>query len=49
VKVVAIKKLDFTFLVPAYPGCPGKEAIKWVVVVVVVMFLECFYSKNKKH
>jgi len=20
----------FTFLVPAYPGCPGKEAIKWV-------------------
>ena len=21
---------DFTFLVPAYPGCPGKEAIKRV-------------------
>jgi len=20
----------FTFLVPAYPGCPGEEAIKWV-------------------
>ena len=20
----------FTFLVPAYPGCPGKEAVKWV-------------------
>jgi len=20
----------FTFLVPAYPDCPGKEAIKWV-------------------
>ena len=20
----------FTFLVPAYPGCPEKEAIKWV-------------------
>jgi len=19
----------FTFLVPAYPGCPGKKAIKW--------------------
>ena len=19
-----------TFLVPAYPGCPGKETIKWV-------------------
>jgi len=20
----------FTFLAPSYPGCPGKEAIKWV-------------------
>jgi len=19
-----------TFLVPAYPGCPGKEAVKWL-------------------
>ena len=26
----------FTILVPAYPGCPGKEAIKWGVVVVIV-------------
>jgi len=25
--------------VPAYPGCPGKEAIKWVFVVVVVLHL----------
>jgi len=23
---------SLTFLVPAYPGCPGKEAIKWVIV-----------------
>jgi len=22
----------FTFLVPAYPGCPGNEAVKWVSV-----------------
>ena len=22
-------KIGFTFLVPAYPGCPGKEAVKW--------------------
>ena len=28
-------KTGFTFLVPAYPGCPGKEAVKHVVVVVV--------------
>jgi len=19
-----------TFLVPAYPGCPGKKAVKWI-------------------
>jgi len=29
-----IIQIGFTFLVPAYPGCPGKEAIKWLVVVV---------------
>jgi len=23
-------QIDFTFLVPAYPGCPGKEAVKWL-------------------
>jgi len=23
------------FLVPAYPGCPGKEAVKWLYAVVV--------------
>jgi len=43
-------RLVFSFLVPAYPGCPGKEAIKraWcsssivVVVVVVVVVLLTF-------
>jgi len=28
---------DFTFLVRTYPGCPGKEAVKRVLVVVVVV------------
>jgi len=23
-------QISFTFLVPAYPGCPGKEAVKWL-------------------
>ena len=23
-------RLVLTFLVPAYPGCPGKEAVKWL-------------------
>jgi len=22
-------QIGFTFLVPAHPGCPGKEAVKW--------------------
>jgi len=24
-------QIGFTFLVPAYPGCPGKEAVKWLL------------------
>ena len=23
-------QIGFTFLVPAYPCCPGKEAVKWL-------------------
>jgi len=23
-------QIGFTFRVPAYPGCPGKEAVKWL-------------------
>jgi len=23
-------QIGFTFLVPAYLGCPGKEAVKWL-------------------
>ena len=23
-------QIGFTFLVPAYPDCPGKEAVKWL-------------------
>jgi len=26
-------QIGFTFLVPAYPGCPGKEAVKWLCMV----------------
>ena len=24
-------QIGFTFLVPAYPGCPGKEGVKWLL------------------
>jgi len=23
-------QIGFTYLVPAYPGCPGKEVVKWL-------------------
>jgi len=29
----------FTFLVAAYPGCPGKKAVKTDAVVVVALLL----------
>ena len=25
-------QIGFTVLVPAYPGCPGKEAVKWLLL-----------------
>jgi len=31
-------QIGLTFLVPAYPGCPGKEAVKWLYV--------CMYIEN---
>jgi len=33
-------QIGFTFLVPAYPGSPGKRAIKWLCVCVCVLFIE---------
>ena len=26
-------QIGFTFLVLAYPGCPGKEAVKWLLLL----------------
>jgi len=34
-------RLVFTFLVPAYPGSPGKRAVKWVCVCVCVSICAC--------
>ena len=28
-------QIGFTFLVPAYPGCPGIEAIKWLLLLLL--------------
>jgi len=32
-------QIGFTFLVPAYPGYPGKEAVKWSLLLLVLSFL----------
>ena len=39
-------QIGFTYLVPAYPGCPGKEAVKWLFVVVSLFnaFIGVHYS-----
>jgi len=37
-------QIGFTFLVPAYPGCPGKEAVKWLLLVVNIYPI--FLTKN---
>ena len=31
---------QFILLVPAYPGCPGKKAVKWLCVCVSHIMLE---------
>ena len=42
-------QIGFTFLVPAYPDCPGKEADKWLlylcqlIFVAIVIALKCKY------
>ena len=41
-------QIGFTFLVPAFPGCPGKEAVKrFVVVGGVYAALVCACSRMK--
>jgi len=33
-------QIGFTFLVPAYPGSPGKRAVKWVCVYFKILWLK---------
>ena len=35
-------QIGFTFLVPAYPGSPGKRAVKRVCVCVLLAYSTCF-------
>ena len=40
-------QIGFTFLVPAYPGCPGKEAVKWLFLFFYDNSLRAFYQKKR--
>jgi len=40
-------QIGFTFLVPAYPGCPGKEAVKKKMVVVIFENINTVTNTNK--
>ena len=44
-------QIGLTFLVPAYPGRPGKRAVKWVCVFVILYCLvtEAHACKQPKH
>ena len=35
-------QIGFTFLVPAYPGCPRKEAVKWLYIALI------WYTNSKQ-
>ena len=37
-------QIDFTFLVPAYPGSPGQRAVKRVCVCVCACVRACAFS-----
>ena len=39
-------QIGFTFLVLAYPGCPGKEAVKWLLLLFVVVILSKIHDSN---
>ena len=39
-------QIGFTFLVPAYPGCPGKEAVKWLLLLLSEVFDVSAYNPD---
>jgi len=41
-------QIGFTFLVPAHPCCPGKEAIKWLCVCVCVLAVAFLCAQDKR-
>jgi len=42
-------QIGFTFLVPAYPDCPGKEADKWLLLLLFSTSHISFLSGMKQY
>ena len=36
-------QIGFTFLLPAYPGCPGKEAVKWLLLLLLLGYFFIYF------
>jgi len=41
-------QIGFTFLVLAYPGCPGKEAVKWLLLLLLFLLEPCLKLWTQK-
>jgi len=41
-------QIGFTFLVPAYPGCPGKEAVKWLLLLLLFAVLKQWLLQQRE-
>ena len=39
-------QIGFTFLVPAYPGYPGKEAVKWLLDLDLIDYIATLADSN---
>ena len=37
---------DTNLLVPAYPGCPGKEAVKWLLLLLLLLLFIYYINDN---
>jgi len=42
-------QIGFTFLVPAYPDCPGKEADKWLLLLLLCFMVSSWLSVITSH
>ena len=39
-------QIGFTFLVPAYPSYPGKEAVKWLLLLLLIILRQLIVRRK---